>query len=526
MLRLPLDLSTFSTLRTSNYLYVDKTRHAYNLITLGRRYFLSRPRRFGKSLLVSMLYEVLTGNRILFKDLWISKSDYTWQEHGIIMLDFSRMGIRDSASFMKSMHLSLQEVTDAYNLSLDLSSFEPEWALTKTVQALHAKFGKVAILIDEYDSPILHALHEPDRAKEIRNTMHQFFTAIKGLDKLIDFVFITGVSSFTKAGLFSGINNLLVISLDPQYADICGYTQEEVDIYFMAHIEQWAEAKKIPSDSLRTKIKQYYNGYAFSADTKRVYNPFSLMHALHAKLFENFWFRSGTPKFLVSEMEKEYRQEEYHLFDPETFRASQDMLGSFDVGGTPLPALMFQSGYLTIDTYDEKRNLYSLGYPNTEVKQSMQKYLIAVFAQVDVTTVDKVSSDLETALLNENIEEAMRLLRRLFMHVPYQLHVKEEKFYHALLHMVCNVYGMHIISEQPISHGRIDMIIAVEHILYVIEIKFNDSPENALKQIETMRYYEPFVKKDIQVILLGLSFNRSEKHFDITYASRKLNDIS
>jgi PAS domain-containing protein len=522
MQRLPLDLSTFSTLRKENYLYVDKTQHAYNLITKGRRYFLSRPRRFGKSLLLSMLKELLVNNRQLFDNLWIASSDYTWHEHGMIMLDFSRFGIQDAISFDKAVCFALQEIANAYKLAVDLQGLSPEFTLHKVVQALRNRFGKVAILIDEYDNPILHAMHDIPRAEEIRNTMYRFFAAIKGLDEYVDFAFITGVSSFAKAGLFSGINNLRIITLDPLYAEICGYSQEEVDHNFSDYIEQWAGKQRQAQEGVCKEIKKWYNGYSFGAGVSGIYNPFSLMHALDKKQCDNFWFQTGTPKFLMIELEKEYRQNEYRLFDPETFRASRDILASFDVGATPLPALMFQSGYLTITEYDEARQLYKLGYPNAEVQQSMQKYLVAVFARTEIATVEKVSSDLEQALEHENIEDAVALLKRLFMHIPYQLHVKEEKFYHALLHMVCNAYGMQIVSEQSISHGRIDLVIALPKLMYVIEIKFNDTPENALNQIETMRYYEPFLKDNVRIMLLGLSFNRTEKHFDITYAYRAL----
>ena len=523
MLRLPLDFSVFKEMRETDYLYVDKTRYAYTMITQGKYYFLSRPRRFGKSLLVSMLREVLTARRELFNGLWIDQSDYSWQEHGVIALDFSRMDISDAESFIRAMQLSLQELVSKHALAIDISSLTLAWALKAVVEALHQKFGKVAILVDEYDNPILHALQDVSRAKEIRDAMQRFFTAIKGLGEHINFVFITGVSSFTKAGLFSGINNLQVLTLEPNYAGICGYTEEEVDRNLAGYIDQWCEKEGQSKDALRAKIKEFYNGYAFGANVVKVYNPFSLMHALHKQRLENFWFQSGTPTFLVHELEKKYRQEEYRLFDPETFRVSRELLASFDVGTTPLPALMFQTGYLTIRDYDAERSLYSLGYPNSEVQDSMQKYLVSVFAQVSVGAVEEITSDLELALQKEDIEEAVSLLRRLFMHVPYQLHVKEEKFYHALLHMVCNVYGMRIISEQSISHGRIDLVVSLKNLIYVIEIKFNDSPEQALKQIEEMRYYEPFIKENKRIILLGLSFNRSEKKFDIAFASRSLN---
>lgn len=522
MLRLPLDFSVFKEMRETGYLYVDKTRHAYTMITQGKYYFLSRPRRFGKSLLVSMLKDLLSARRNLFKGLWIDTSDYNWQEHGVIALDFSRMDISDAASFNQAILRSMQEVVHEYNLEIDIAGLSLAWSMKEVVKALHHKFGKVALLVDEYDNPILHALQDVVRAKDIRDAMQRFFTIVKGLGEYINFVFITGVSSFTKAGLFSGINNLQVLTLEPGYADICGYTEEEVERDFSDYLEHWCKQDGLLQDGLRAKIKEFYNGYSFGANVVKVYNPFSLLHALDKKRFENFWFESGTPTFLVHELEKEYRQEEYHLFDPETFRVSSKLLTSFDVGATPLPSLMFQSGYLTIRSYDEVRGLYSLGYPNAEVQQSMQSYLIAVFATTKVAVVEKVVSDLETALQKKDIDEAVRLLRRLFMHIPYQLHVKEEKFYHALLHMVFNVYGMRVISEQPISHGRVDIVVELENLIYVIEVKFNDTPENALKQIEQMRYYEPLVKENKRIVLLGISFNRSEKHFDINSAFRAL----
>jgi hypothetical protein len=522
MLKLPLDISTFSVLRKEDYLYVDKTRQAYNLITQGRRYFLSRPRRFGKSLFVSMLKELLEGNKYLFKGLWIENSDFTWKQHGVIVLDMSSMGISDVQSFNEGLSHALQKIAENYDFTIILNAHKPELALKDLVAALYKRFGAVAILIDEYDSPLLHAMHDALRAEAIREAMHRFFATIKGLDAYVNFALITAVSSFTKAGLFSGINNLRVITLDTLYAEICGYTQDEVHHYFSDYVKQWASEHDLAQDTLYAEIKKWYNGYSFGVDTLKVYNPFSFMHALHSRQLKNFWFRTGTPKFLVSELSKEFRVQEYRIFDPETFRASEDLLESFDIGATPLPALMFQSGYLTINAYDPTSHLYQLTYPNIEVQQSMQKYLVAVFADIEVATVEKVSSDLEQALRHEDIGQAVLLLKRLFMHIPYQLHVKEEKFYHALLHMVCNAYGMKIVSEQAISHGRIDLIIALQKLLYVIEIKFNDSPEHALKQIEAMRYYEPFIKDFNRIILLGLSFNRTDKHFDIQYAYHAL----
>ncbi len=306
--KLPLDLSTFAKLRSLNYVYVDKTEYMYNMITGGHRFFLARPRRFGKSLLVSTLKEILTGNKALFNGLWIEKSDYTWQEHGLITLDLSAWGI-DSAQKLKSGLLdALTEVADAYKLDIKTNETEPESLLRRIVKALYQRFGRVAILIDEYDSPLLRSLKNPDSAQIIRDGLCQFFTAIKGLDAEVDFVFITGVSSFTKAGLFSGINNLQILTLNEKYSGICGYTDEEVNHYFTAHIDAWAQKDHIPYTELRQQIKMWYNGYHFDYNVPSVYNPFSLMNALHEQSFENFGlsFKREPNHFDITYMIKPY----------------------------------------------------------------------------------------------------------------------------------------------------------------------------------------------------------------------------
>lgn len=384
--RLPLDLSTFRTLRQENYIYVDKTQHAYNLITEGRRFFLSRPRRFGKSLMVSMLQEVLLGNRDLFAGLWIDSSDYSWHTHGVIAIDLSSLGTKDEKGLEAGLCDMIAGVAEMYTLHVVLDRISPGLDLHKVVKALHARFGRVAVLIDEYDSPVLQQLNNREQAETIRDALRRFFSTIKGLDAYIDFVFITGVSSFAKAGIFSGMNNLQVLTLRESCTDICGYTDSEVDTYFAGHVEAWANKLSIPYAEQRHKIKYWYNGYRFSSATTTLYNPFSVMYALYNQKLENFWFSSGTPKFLIGELK---RQEREH---PDAFKAmmqnefvevSEGSLGTFDVGLTPLPALMFQTGYLTIAHYNNVQNSYQLGYPNYEVKQALQLYLLSIVTSLD-----------------------------------------------------------------------------------------------------------------------------------------------
>lgn len=519
--KLPLDLSSFRKLRSQKYMYVDKTQYAYNLITGGYRFFLSRPRRFGKTLFVSTLKEILLGNKDLFEGLWISGSDYEWKKHAVITLDLSIWGIKNQETLAIGLKRALAEVARNYAVDFD-TSLEPEALLRYLVQSLRSKFGMVALLIDEYDNPILHTLKDVENAYAVRDGIRSFFASIKGLEDELDFLFITGVSNFAKAGLFSGLNNLRVITLDGRFASICGYTENEITDYFGNNIRAWAKQKDIESSVLLSQIKQWYNGYHFSDNAEAVYNPFSLMHALEIQEFDNFWFQSGTPAFLIEELKREYRKSEYPLLYGDTFNVSKDTLGIFDVGAVPLSALMFQTGYLTIINYDRSNGIYKLGYPNHEVKTALQKHMLTALTNLDFGTTDEISTKLKSALNNGIIDEAVNLLKNLFYKVPYVLHIKKEKYYHALLQMAFDVASIKNQSEHLISHGRIDQILELPNWIYIIEIKFNKTADEALKQIETMKYHEPFLNQGKPVILLGLSFHREPKSFDITYKEKRL----
>jgi Holliday junction resolvase-like predicted endonuclease len=483
-----------------------------------RRFFLARPRRFGKSLFVSTLKEILEGNKELFQDLWIGGSDYQWKQHAVITLDISGLGAHTSEDINQGLCRELARIAKTLGLNVATDPVNPVYALKDLVYAAHERFGRVAILVDEYDSPILRAIKEPKRAEALRDAIRDFLSIIKSLDEYIDFAFITGVSSFVKAGLFSGINNLRTITLDEQYAAVCGYTDEEVDHYFSEQITAWAAKEGKTYQEVRQNIREWYNGYHFGKKTPSVYNPFSLMYALDAKEYNDFWFLSGMPTFLADVLKKQYQD-----FDPELLEINTRMLqGLFDLDAIPLLALMFQAGYLTIVGYDQEHETFRLDYPNSESKKAMQTYLLQACTQLDLGSVGTLALQLRTAFNQENIAGLVLVIRRLFAHIPYQLHMKQEKFYHALLQMACTVAGINAQSEYSTSHGRIDLILDLSKIVYVIEIKFNDSAENALQQIEERRYYERFLEHKKKIILLGLAFKREPSSFDVTYAVREL----
>lgn len=518
MQKLPVDISTFSELRKSNYLYVDKTEYVYKLITGGRRFFLSRPRRFGKSLLVSTMKEVLTANKILFEDLWIGASDYNWKEWGVINLDFSQLVIDDLDTLKNRLGSILRKNAELYDIPIKSSDNSPDLIVQELVAALYKRFGYVAILIDEYDSPLLKTLSNEALATSIRDMMQQFFSIIKSLDAQVQFVFITGVSSFAKAGLFSGINNLQILTLRDEFGAICGYTDQEVNHYFHEYINDWALQESISYDPIRQQIKKWYNGYRFGDKVLAVYNPFSVLNALHIKSFENFWFQSGTPRFLIEVLKKNQ-----HEFDPvKSMIIHRDALGSFDVGKTPLITLMFQAGYLTIQDYNNLLQTYTLDYPNEEVRVSFQKYLLEVFAYIEPSRAAQLSAELYTAFVKEDIEEVIEVLYQLFAHVPYQLYMKAERYYHSLFMMICIGAGIKAQSEYSTQLGRIDLVLEFLRVIYVIEIKFNQSAQEALTQIEERQYHTRFMVENKSIILLGLSFRREPQIFDISYAVKKI----
>lgn len=523
---LPTTFSGFRRLREGGYLYVDKTQHAHKLVThKDLSFFLSRPRRFGKSLFVSTLEELLQGNRELFQGLWIDSSNYHWRKYGVIALDFSGISAQSTEAFQEGLCHKLATIASNYQLGITIHSKNPEIALEMVMQALSKHYGKVALLIDEYDSPILRNLTNRKKAVEVRGVLRDFFAATKSLGNSLDFVFITGVSSFAKAGIFSGMNNVRAITMSPDFSDICGYTEQEIDTHLKEYLQDWADAAVIPYNALKQEIKQWYNGYCFSHNQPRVYNPFSLMKALDAKSFENFWFESGTPSFLIEEMKQQ------HAADPraldiishiESFRLPQEALGVFDVGETPLPALMFQTGYLTLEGYDASDNTYHLGYPNYEVEKSLQAYLLSIATDLSTYTATIMAVALNDFFKKRDLSAIIHTLQKLFANFVYQIKPREEREYHAVVQAALTVASLYPHAEYSTRDGRADIIVELPDVTYVIEIKRNAPPAVALAQIEERRYYEKFLHRSKDVLLFGVSFIDNDGPLRIEHISKLL----
>ncbi len=507
MQKLPIGISEFSELRGKKCVYVDKTKYVYSLLKDHARTFLARPRRFGKSLFVSTLEAALQGKKELFNGLWIAQSDYEWTLYGVIRLDFSQLSSQTVAGFVEGLIYVLKDIGKTNNLKLSESN-DLNVVFMDLISNLYLKYQSVAILIDEYDFPILHTLHDTKLAMGIRDVMKSFSCVIKAQSSAVKIVFVTGVSAFSKSGLSSGLNNLDNLTMNERFFDVCGYTDLEVDYFFKEHIEEWADFRKLAYDELRKQLKVWYNGYSFIENTPTVYSPFSFTCSLHIKKLHNFWFESATPQVLLNELNKEKRQNECKILDVDQLRGTWDLLQTFEIESLPLTALLFQMGYLTINSYDPLTRNYKLKYPNLEVRASFQRLLVALVTNKETAHINPLVGDLYAFLVQEKMEEVVAVLTNIISGIPYSLHIEEEKFYHALLQTIFSAAGVEVQSERMTSIGRMDLVLELPNILYILELKMNKSPEEGLNQIETQKYFETFLHKDKPIRAVGLSFVR------------------
>jgi hypothetical protein len=522
MQRLPIGISEFRELIETNCVYVDKTKQVYSLLTNNRRTFLSRPRRFGKSLLVSTLAAALKGDKHLFKGLWIAGSDYSWKPTGIIRLDFSGFSVESIKECKESFLDQLISIMEFENI-VPKKTTNAHILFRYLIQELYKKYTSVAILIDEYDYPILQTVHKPKKALAIRELMKGFSSVIKAQSEFVSFVFVTGVSAFSKSGLSSGLNNLKNLTMLEDFFDICGYTEKEIDTYFTNYIEEWAALREAPYEEVKKELKAWYNGYRFSENTPTIYSPFSFTCALDIKKIQNFWFESATPQFLLEEIAKAERQEECRFLSQDEFYGSMGVLQTFEIEHIPLIALLFQMGYVTIDAYESKDKMYRLKYPNLEVKTALNKHLLVSLTKIAPSPFDSLVVQLFSALEQENLEELIHIIQRIFSKIPYQLQQQSEKFYHSILQSLFVAADITSHAEYSTSLGRADILLELPNIFYILEIKVGQPPEKALEQIESRKYYESFMHQKKHIRLLGISFIQFKNSgLSIEYATKRL----
>ena len=502
MKKLPLGLQDFGELRRGDFLYVDKTEQLHQLVMGGKYYFLSRPRRFGKSLLVSTLAELFRGNQKLFEGLWIH-DHWDWQQtYPVIELHLNQ-GTYKVIGLEAFLTEELELQAEAHGISLQGAAYPSQ--LRHLVTALSEKYGRVAVLIDEYDKPILDYLDDVPQAQANREILKNFYSVLKPLDPHLRFVLLTGVSKFSRVSIFSELNNLTDLTLHPRYTTLLGYTQEELEHYFADHIDPLA-ANFGGREVLLARIKQWYNGYSWDAQ-HFVYNPYSVLSFFDQGDFQNFWFETGTPTFLVKLLN---RQRKYDL---KNLQVSALVLSAFEIERIDAYTLLFQTGYLTICARNEQT--YTLSYPNQEVKHALLQYLLAEYSGEYPSQTAIRALQLKQALDQADVAEFVATLNSLFASIPYQIFIADrEAYYHSVIFLALSLVDLFIQVEVSQAQGRPDAVVHTEQAIYVLEFKLDQRAEVALQQITAHDYAAPYRNRGKAVKAVGFNFSSEQKAID------------
>lgn len=503
MKKLPIGIQTFSKLLKEDCVYVDKTALIYQLITQGSSYFLARPRRFGKSLLVSTIAEIFLGNKELFEGLAISTLPYDWKKHPVVMISFSDISYTSPEILENGIKIYLQDIAKHYELNLR-TDLVPGEMLRDLIKKLSQQ-NSVILLIDEYDYPILQHITNTIVAEKMRDILKSLYAVIKGLDPYLRFVFLTGVSKFSKTSLFSGLNNLKDISLDAKYNTLLGYTKNEISSSFEPYLVDTAQHHGYSVDQLLVEIKQWYDGYQFTRnkDAIKIYNPYSVLLFFSSGEFSNYWFQTGTPTFLINLL----KSKNYPIEDFEHIEATESELGAFDIDVIPIKTLLFQTGYLTIRSYDPETTNYLLSYPNKECTNSLVEHVFTSMTSVSGAYLNNVTVALIKIFEINQIEQLQAALTKLFATIPYTIQIGEEKYYQTIFYLVLKMIGADIIVEQPTNIGRIDAVIQTKNVCFIIEFKINSTASKALEQIKNKKYYQSYQSGGKKIVLVGIAFD-------------------
>ena len=507
MKKLPIGIQDFAKIRQEDYLYVDKTQYLHRLMTSGSYFFFSRPRRFGKSLLISTLRELFLGHQELFSGLWI-EDKIDWQTYPVILIDMNALNYHSNA-LEEELNRRMAVIAQEYNLILEATDYKNRF--TELLQKLSTEEHRCVVLIDEYDKPITDHLEEPAKAAEHVKVLKNFYSTLKSQDRFIHFAFLTGVSRYGKVSIFSDLNNLFDLSMNHEYLNMAGYTPAELSEYFGKYLEGVSEQMEIPLPELLDKVQYWYNGYSWDGK-QSVYNPFSILSFLQADSFQNFWFTTGTPTFLTQQL-KEEQTAAYELVN---LSASDTLLASGDLEHVDIVALLFQTGYLTVKAVTRLPSgqpSYTLGFPNQEVAISFQQYLLAEYLQAPVNKVSRLyTTPLINALLVPDWETFFDLVQSVFSSIPYSLFVKQEKYFHSIMHVLLGTTGMQVHSEVQTNKGRMDAVVAIPNQIIIFEFKIDQTAAIALEQIKEKGYPERFRQPDHSIILIGVNFSTEERN--------------
>jgi hypothetical protein len=512
---LPIGVQTFKKMRENNYVYVDKTAHIYDLARQQGAYFLSRPRRFGKSLMISTFKELFEGNRALFNGLWI-ENKWDWsKKHPVIHLSFANMGYK-TLGLEAAILYELKELSTQFNVTFSTNGFSLQFR--ELIQKLHEKHGSVVILVDEYDKPIIDYLEKGnlEQAIDNQNILKTFYSVLKDAEDYLQFLFITGVSKFAKVSIFSDLNHLSDLTLNQNYATIVGYTQDELEQNFEDFFVAIERKLSLNRADLLAQMKTWYNGFSWDGES-RVYNPFGLLNFFNNQAFRNYWFATGTPTFLVNLMK------EKGAYAFESQRVTDSFLEKANLDNLDIVSVMFQTGYLTIKELNALTGEILLDYPNKEVRDSMYQFLLDDMAKMPQEgTAQNTVKNLAKAFRDNDLDFVKLIINTLFSDLPAQLYhgnkaenaldkkrelALSERFFHSIIHLVFKYLGVFIESEVSTSMGRADSVIQTPTHVYIFEFKYNKSGKAAITQLEKNNYADKYRISNKKIVGIGVNFS-------------------
>lgn len=508
-MKYPLGIQSFDSIRTEGYVYIDKTALAYKIATSGKYFFLSRPRRFGKSLLVTTLEAYFKGKKELFGGLAIDEKEKEWKEYPVLKLSMNVANYNSVNVLENVFNDAINTWCDQYGVSVsgELLSIR----FKNIIIALHAKIGKkVVVLVDEYDKPLLQTFENSGLQENLRSELKAFYGILKPLDEHVQFGFFTGVTKFSKVSVFSDLNNLTDISMDKRFVEICGITEREIHDNLDSEVEKMAVDNGISKEECYAKLQEYYDGYHFEADTIGVYNPYSLLNALSSKTFKEFWFETGTPSYLIEQL----KQTNYPLDGLGNEELTANVLGDIDTTDkNPIP-MLYQSGYLTIKGYDKEFEMYKLGFPNLEVEKGFTRFLIPYYTKLKSNQGQLFVANFVKDVREGKVESFMRRLDALFADGDYQVTGDAELYFQNVVWIIFKMIGFYTEVERHTTDGRMDMLIKTQDYIYILEFKLDKSAKEALQQIEEKQYAKPFDSDPRRLFKIGINFSTKTHRID------------
>ena len=502
--RLPVGIQTFSEIINRGMLYIDKTEYVYRLVRLSKYIFLSRPRRFGKSLLVSTLQSYFEGRKELFKGMAIEQIEKEWTEYPVLRFDMSTAKHSNKEELELELSRKLTAYEAVYGKGYD-DEVKPNQRLQGLIERAYKQTGKqVVVLIDEYDAPLLDVVHEDEQLPALRQVMRNFYSPLKNCDPYLKFVFLTGITKFSQLSIFSELNNLKNISMLPEFAAICGITVEEMQTQMADYIDVFAETEETGHEEMVEKLKKQYDGYHFTWPSPDIFNPFSLLNAMQDRRLDSYWFASGTPTYLIEMLRKfdvlpsEIKNIEAEAFD---FDAPTENMQSI----TPL---LYQSGYITIKDYNKNFNYYTLSIPNKEVRIGLLRSLVPSYVQTSTLVVNNTARKMAQLIVNDDVDSALSLLQKFLQTVPYCDNASSEGHYQQVMFIVFSLLSNYIADvEVRTPSGRVDMVMRTNKALYLFELKMNKSAAAAMKQIDLKDYPARFAMCGLPIVKVGINFD-------------------